>query len=320
MKKPISFSIAVPHPFRFRLMILSHGWCDLAPFVWNEKSRSLDTVFSVGESAIALRITSGKDLQKGQTLRVVQRGGKPLTPEMKRDVKERIRWMFRLREDFGPFHRMCGENAVLPWVEDGGLGPFLRNPGLFEEFVKILFTTNVNWGGTKWMTRLLLRACGTPVKPWHGEGDAPIAFPPAEVVAGMSEKRLRSDVRVGYRAPYLLELAEGVASGRTNLIQFTDPAWETEDLARAIRSLKGFGPYAVNSALLTLGRYDRLILDSWIRKTVAAVHFRSKKTSDKRIEKHYARFGEWKVLACWFDCAWESWMRDSFDEDGTVNA
>jgi len=74
--------------------------------------------------------------------------------------------------------------------------------------------------------------------------------------------------------------------------------------------LKGFGPYAVNSLLMSLGRYERLVIDSWIRKTVAKRHFKSPRVTDRSIERFFAPWGDWRALACWFDCAHESWMRN----------
>ena len=310
-KRNPSFTVAVPRPFDFRLMILSHGWCDLVPFVWRADERALDTVFRVGRRPpLSFRIGTRRGSTGSMTLRVTQTGGKPIGQAERKEGKERIRMMFRLDEDFTPFHGLCAKRKELGWVKEHGLGPFLRNPSLFEEFVKVLLTTNVSWAGTRSMTRLLMERLGEPVRPWAGEGAAPRAFPTARAIAGLTEKALREEVRVGYRAPFLLAFAEKVAAGELDLDRFLDWSRSTGEIADEIGSIKGFGPYAVSALLLSLGRYDRLILDSWIRATVAKVHFRSPRVSDRSIERKYAPWGAWKVLACWFDCAWESWLRD----------
>ncbi|RPJ40588.1 MAG: hypothetical protein EHM19_13460 [Candidatus Latescibacterota bacterium] len=140
------------------------------------------------------------------------------------------------------------------------------------------------------------------------------------MLAGRSESELRREARVGYRAPFLLRLAEKAASGALDEGALLDPKRPTEDLAREIGRLDGFGPYATNAALLSLGRYDRLVLDSWIRGTVARIHFRSPRVTDRSIERRYAPWGEWKTLACWFDCAWETWMRDALARGAAPNA
>jgi len=318
-KRSPSFTIDVPRPFDFRLMILSHGWCDLVPFVWRTEERLLDTVFRVGRRPLSFRIGARRDPRGGMRLRAVQTGGKPIGEAERKEAKERIRMMFRLDEDFTPFHGLCAKRKELGWVKGHGLGSFLRNPSLFEEFVKVLLTTNVSWAGTRSMTRLLMERLGETVRPWEGEGEVPRAFPPAESIAGLTEKALREEVRVGYRAPFLLAFAEKVAAGALDLDRFLDRSRSTGEIAAEIGSIKGFGPYAVSALLLSLGRYDRLILDSWIRATVAKVHFRSPRVSDRSIERKYAPWGEWKVLACWFDCAWESWLRDDALAGGTAS-
>ncbi|MFH1680677.1 MAG: hypothetical protein ABIH26_08540 [Candidatus Eisenbacteria bacterium] len=303
-------AVRVDRPFRFRSMILSHGWYDLAPFVWDDAGESLRSAFHLGDRAVCFVVASAVDARGGRVLRASLQGGGPLSPADRKEAARRLVWMFRLDEDYRPFHAACGRHRALRWVVRDGLGAFLRNPGLFEELAKILLTTNISWAGTRSMTRALVEWLGDPVRPWYGTEEAPRAFPAAESIAGVSERSLRRNARLGYRAPYLLDLADGVASGRTVLARFLERDRPVDDLARAIGSLKGFGPYAVSAALLSLGRYERLVLDSWIRGTVARMHFRSPRVSDRSIERLYARWGEWKALGCWFDCAWDSWMKD----------
>lgn len=304
-------TLPVPRPFRYRLMVLSHGWCDLQPFRWDDEGETLDTALLVKGRPVSLRITSTKDRGPEQKLRVEVLGGRAPDEEGQEEIGERVRWMFRLGEDFAPFYRLCRRLRALRWLEREGLGRFLRAPTLFEDFVKVLLTTNVNWGGTKSMVRSLVEGLGRPVSPWNGPGEAPRSFPDAPSIASLTEKRLREEMRVGYRAPFLLELAEGAASGKLDLDRFADGGRSTEEIASELGALKGFGPYAVHSLLLTFGRYDRLILDSWIRRTVTEVHFRSPRVKDRSIERLYAPWGEWRVLACWFDCAWASWMESA---------
>jgi N-glycosylase/DNA lyase len=310
-----ALSIPIRRPFGFRPMVLSHGWRDLPPFEWDDGARSLRTTFLLRNRAVTLGVTSEAETNGGQRLRVRAVGG-PLDPVERTEVAERVAWMFRLEEDFRPFHDRCRRRRALRWVVREGLGAFLRNPSLFEELAKILLTTNIHWAGTRAMVRLLLDRFGIPVEGWAAGSEAPRAFPPPERIAGTPEARLREEVRLGYRAPYLLDLAEAAASGRLAAERLLDRDRPTEEVARAIRELKGFGPYATNAALLSLGRYDRMVLDSWIRGTVNRIHFRSPRVTDRSIERLYAGWGEWKTLACWFDCAWETWMRDALAPDG----
>ncbi|MBN1826580.1 MAG: Fe-S cluster assembly protein HesB [Candidatus Eisenbacteria bacterium] len=301
-------ALAVRRPFRFRLMVLSHGWYALPPFRWDDGRRALDVAFRAEGEPVAFRVTSRRDRSEGQALRAAQIGGAPVGPAARREARAILRWVFRLDDDFAPFHRLAAERGELDFVVREGLGPFLRAPTLFEEFAKVLLTTNVSWSGTKRMVRNLIDRAGAPVRPWRGGSAAPRLFPNPSAVVRLGEKGLREQCGLGYRAPYLYALAAAVRGGDLDLDGFADPPRGTEELAASLASIRGFGPYAVSTLLVSLGRYDRLILDSWIRKTVSDVHFRSRPVTDRAIERRYAPWGRWKTLACWFDCAWASWL------------
>lgn len=307
------FTVPVVRPFHFRLMIFSHGWVDLEPFRWEEDGAALRAVIKTppreadgSMKTYGVRITSLGDNASGQRLRVdIVAGGTPGGRDRER-MKAAVRWMFRLDEDFTPFQRRCRRTRGLSWVARLGLGAFLRNGDLFEEFVKVLLTTNVSWAGTRGMNANLLRHLGRPIP---GDGNFRV-FPGPEDIASVSEKYLRDKIKVGYRAPFLLEFAQAVAEGRVRLDGFLDPNEPAGVLADRLARLKGFGPYAVSALLMTLGRYDRLILDSWIRKKAAERHFKSGKATDRSIERVYAPWGSWKTLACWFECAYDTWLKD----------
>ncbi len=309
-------AIPVPRHFHFRHMIMSHGWVDLEPFRWNPDDSSLDAVLKTSpQKAFAVTITSDRDNKPGQRLVVKKKAGPRLGKGDIAAVAERIGWMFRLDEDFTPFQKTCGRTKGLTWVRRYGLGPFLRNSDLFEEFVKVLFTTNVSWAGTRMMNRLFIEHLGRPVNgPPKGRGSVRAkklrAFPDADAVARVSEAYLREKVRVGYRAPYLIEFAQNVASGALRLDAFADRSIPPDDLAKSLSSIKGFGPYAVSALFLTLGRYDRLILDSWTRKKAAERHFKTGKAADRSLRRVYDKWGSWQTLACWFECAYDTWFKD----------
>ena len=81
----------------------------------------------------------------------------------------------------------------------------------------------------------------------------------------------RDDVRAGYRGAYLRSLAESVASGELDLeaLGTTPRSSPTTRSPRALLALPGVGPYAAAHVMMLLGRYSRLVLDSWTRPTYA---------------------------------------------------
>ena len=59
--------------------------------------------------------------------------------------------------------------------------------------------------------------------------------------------------------------------------------------------------------LTSLGRYSRLVLDSWTRPTYAKLTGR--KASDKTIERRFRRYGDFAGLAFWLLLT-RSWVPD----------
>jgi hypothetical protein len=61
--------------------------------------------------------------------------------------------------------------------------------------------------------------------------------------------------------------------------------------------------------LTSLGRYSRLVLDSWTRPTYARLAGR--KAKDATIERRFRRYREWAGLAFWL------YLTRSWVEEGT---
>lgn len=126
-----------------------------------------------------------------------------------------------------------------------------------------------------------------PAVPLPERGMArPNSFPGPEVLAGVSERALRS-CGLGYRAPYLRGMAQMVASGRTDLERLR--ALEDEELRRALLALPGIGEKVVECVMLfAYGRTSAFPVDVWIGRAMRGWYFRRRKVSDRRI-REFAR-------------------------------
>ena len=117
-------------------------------------------------------------------------------------------------------------------------------------------------------------------------------------MAEAGEDFYRDVARAGYRGPYLRTLAHDVASGALDLEELNDPELPVEEVEARLLALPGVGPYAAAHVMLTsLGRYSRLVLDSWTRPTYAKLAGR--KASDKTIARKFRPYGEFAGLAFW---------------------
>jgi N-glycosylase/DNA lyase len=136
-------------------------------------------------------------------------------------------------------------------------------------------------------------------------------FPTALTMAKMPVKFYVEEVRAGYRAPYLKELAERVASGQLDVESWLSSQLTTKELIKEMKVVKGVGDYAAENLLKLLGRYDGLALDSWTRAKFYELHNKGRKTNDLKIARHYAPFKEWQGLVLWCDMT-----RDWLDGQG----
>ncbi len=203
------------------------------------------------------------------------------------------------------FYKTVKSNPDFEWVADQGAGRLLRSPTVFEDLVKMICTTNCSWALTDKMVTGLVQNLG------RESHNGRRAFPTPEAMALMPLRFYANEVRAGYRAPYLKELAERVASGSLNVEGWLTSPLSTAELIKEMKGVKGVGDYAAENVLKLLGRYDGLALDSWTRAKFFQVRSNGRKVSDKKIARYYSSFKEWRGLALWCDVT-----RDWIDLDG----
>lgn len=262
------------------LVARSHGWYDLPPFAWDEKEARLSFVFlHAGEPATVL--LASRDGAVAVSSKAPSSAVRPVVARV-----------LDLSADLSPFHALCAARREegFGWMADRRAGRILRAPTLFEDAVKVLCTTNCSWGLTKSMVTRMIAAF-----------DRGGAFPDAAFLAALPERRLREELKVGYRAPFLHAFSERVASGDLDLGGWEDPTLADTDVMELVRSEKGFGPYAAETLLRLLGHHGHLGLDSWSRKKVAALRFRGRAVKDERVARFYRPFGRYAGLAFWLD-------------------
>src|SRR6266850_3209217 len=285
----MEIKIPVPSTFSFQRTVISHGWCELLPFAIDREKWKLTRVIDLGERApVTVTIRATKRSVWLITSRVL---GKRETS----DVVTATRHILRLDDDLDSFYRATNADAEFEWIARQGAGRMLRSPTVFEDLVKMICTTNCSWALTEKMVTGLVRNLG------RESNDGRHTFPTAEAMALMPVKFYVNEVRAGYRAPYLKELADRVASKELNVGEWLTSALPTADLVKQIKSVKGAGDYAAENLLKLLGRYDGLALDSWTRAKFFQVRNNGRKASDKKIARFYSRFKEWRGLALWCD-------------------
>ncbi len=226
----------------------------------------------------------------------------PTPPKAVRgSLLDQLRVMLRLDEDLSPFYRVAAADPALAWVATGA-GRMLRSPTVFEDVVKTICTTNCAWSGTVRMVGALVGELGSRAEGVPGRR----AFPSPEAMAEADESFYRDVARAGYRGPYLRTLAADVAEGRLDLERFNDPALSDDEVAEQLLALAGVGPYAMAHVMMLIGRYRRLVLDSWTRPKYRRLSGRTRIT-DKGIIRAFGRYREFAGLAFWLTLT-EDWL------------
>jgi 3-methyladenine DNA glycosylase/8-oxoguanine DNA glycosylase len=276
-------------PVDFARTIVSHGVAELPPNRVDLAGRVLETTLPASRGARTVRISA-----RGKKLRIEGSDD----PKLKNTVAH----MFRLDEDLSSFYELVRDDE-LAWCALGA-GRMLRAPTVFEDVVKTICTTNTAWSGTRKMTAALVDNLG--IEAPGGQR----TFPTAEAMATADESFFRDVVRAGYRGSYLKTLATDVAEGRIDLEQLNDPELPDDDVAQRLLALPGVGPYAAAHVMLTsLGRYSRLVLDSWTRPTYFKLAGARGTLKDATIERRFKRYGEWAGLAFWLYLT-RNWVED----------
>jgi 3-methyladenine DNA glycosylase/8-oxoguanine DNA glycosylase len=286
---------AAGEPVDFRRTLASHGVATLAPNRIDFSHYVLETTALVDGEPQTIRVSEPEGaVARVQAASADGRGRKA-------GVLALVRHLFRLEDDLSRFYARAAKDERLAWVTSGA-GRMLRSPTVFEDVVKTICTTNTSWSATVRMTDALVEGLGASAS------DGRKTFPTPRAMAEAPLDFYTEVARAGYRGAYLLQLATEVAEGRLDLEELANPELPDAEVEQRLLALPGVGPYAAAHVMLTcLGRYGRLILDSWTRPTYARLAGR--KSADTAIERRFRRFGEYAGLAFWMMLT-RDWIED----------
>ncbi len=200
-------------------------------------------------------------------------------------VRNAVTRIFRLEDDLAPFYAMIEEDPLLGWAA-AGAGRMLASPTVFEDVIKTICTTNCSWSATERMTKALVALGGG-------------TFPDPQTLAKTPDAWYRDVAKMGYRGPYVREIAERVARGELDPERYLPRfGMSDEEVEDALLQLPGIGPYAAAHVMQLLGRHRRLILDSWTRPKYLRIS-KKKQAKDSTIVRAFNRYGDYAGLAFW---------------------
>jgi 3-methyladenine DNA glycosylase/8-oxoguanine DNA glycosylase len=287
--------------------VISHGFAELPPMHVEEGDRALEVTLPTGRGRPrTVRITNG-----GDRVGVAEVRGPAPSAAADARIVSAVRHVLRMDEDLSPFYELATRDPALAWVGKGA-GRMLQSPSVFEDVVKTICTTNCAWSATERMVGAIVEHLGIAAPGAPLSGPRGRSFPSPDAMADAGEAFYREVARAGYRGAYLISLARTVAEGRLDLEELGRAPHEElpdEEVEARLLSLPGVGPYAAAHIMMTIGRYSRLILDSWTRPTYARVSGRRTPPSDASIVRRFRRYGRYAGLAFWCVCT-RDWSDD----------
>lgn len=180
------------------------------------------------------------------------------------DAQELLVRLLRLDDDLAA---IMNETANVPVIQDAydayrGLR-LVRDPS-FSSLISFICSAQMRVSRIHDMQRSLARAFGESVE---FDGRTYHAFPTAEQLAAATEAELR-ELKLGYRAPYVVSTAEMVANEG---IHPTDAVgMEYEEAREYLTQFVGVGQKVADCVLLfSLGYLQAVPLDTWIRGAIA---------------------------------------------------
>jgi N-glycosylase/DNA lyase len=276
--------------------LTSHGVATLPPLSVDEQTCTLEvTVPIAGGRPRTVRVTRAG---VGAT-QITVLGIKPSDRTLDA-VRRAVGHILRLDEDLSSFYTLAAADPDLAWAS-AGAGRMIRSSTVFEDVVKTICTTNCAWSATERMVTALVAHLGEAAAGAPANGATGRTFPAPAAMAAASDAFYRDTVRAGYRGAYLKGLAQSVADKTVDLEalgQATPDELPEDELAARLLALPGVGPYAAAHIMMMLGRYSRLILDSWTRPTYARIAKR-KRATDGAMKFRFRRYGRYAGLAFW---------------------
>ncbi|WOD37331.1 hypothetical protein [Nodosilinea sp. E11] len=287
-----TIKMSMPNDFQFAPTVLSHGWCELPPFYYNESNRTLERLECLNDGNVVNLLI--RQEQADNTLKITILGlDKPLTHQQHGEVTSIICRCFNLDQDLKDFYNFLQGKERYRWISTIGAGRLLVAPTVWENLVKTLLTTNTTWNVT-------VQMCHRLVKLGTSDNSGKYCFPTAQQIARFTLDELTEQIRAGYRSAYLHQLATAIHEGTLDVETWVDEMM-SENLYYKVKSLKGFGDYAAGSMLKLLGRFERIGIDTACREVFRVQLNNGIKASDPEIQAYYEPFGKWRGLVMWMD-------------------
>jgi 3-methyladenine DNA glycosylase/8-oxoguanine DNA glycosylase len=301
------WSVETPEGFRLKPVVLSHGWHQCRPFRWDADAGVLERVL---RTETGIHVVTVREDEPGRLQVRVEDSERPESMADRETIEATLRRMLGFETDLTGFYERCASHETLSRVPSLGAGRLMRSPTVWEDMVRSICATNIAWSQA---VRLSDRVAEL------GDRVGPVeagrwAWPVPEQVAAAGADVLRETCRLGYRAPYVAELAARMQSRDLDTGPVERGEVSGDELRTFFLSVKGIGKATANFLAILYGDYEQISIDSAVYNFVGGKYFDGEKPTDAQITALYEPFGEWAALACWYD-GMLSWWWPTIEAD-----
>lgn len=156
----------------------------------------------------------------------------------------------------------------------GGLRILKQDP--FEMLITFILSQNKAIPQIQVLVERLAMTYGSPYEDAYG---IYYAFPTIDQLARVTEEAFRA-LKVGFRAPYLVDAISKISSGQVDIVTDLD----SDSLRDQLMSIKGVGRKVADCILLfAYGRMEVVPMDVWVKRIIAHLYFEEEEVSVKRM-------------------------------------
>lgn len=216
------------------------------------------------------------------------------TPAPAPQLRSSIKSYFRLNDNLPRIYESIGTDDRMRCAIGRYRGMSLLQQEPWECLVSYLCSINCSIPRIGALVELLSRRLGVPLPM---DGQVRYTFPVPSALAEVGEAWLRQEIHLGFRARYIAEAAQAVASGRLDLENLRGLPYEVAK--EELMKLNGVGEKVADCvSLFSLGKLEAFPVDRWVRRAVQEGYFPGRRITDREVRLWaQGRFGPYAGYA-----------------------
>jgi len=281
---------AVP-PFNFKYTVYKPSHFPTKLEYFDEANEALYRTFRLSQGKlVGLKMIDLKRAKGKQGIMAEVFSNRALTKGDVKQVESHVIHAYGLNEKVEEFYNAVAND---PQIQKSIHNLYGMRVSCFESLFEILnissMLQNTTVKRSEQMMQNMLSSFGRRVD--YDGRQLYVFYTPQDIVQS-SEQKLR-DLKVGYRARFLMEIAKHFDSNQNLDAQLKQMSFE--DAKERLMEIRGVGPYSARIALFQyLRRPNEINFDSWKRKIFSKVFFGNENEEVEKVESEAKkRWGNW---------------------------